>query len=198
MLPYQNMKKPPEPLYEVLDEAGHKTGQTLPRAEVHKRELWHEVANVWIVNNNGEVLLQLRAPQVELCPNVWDVAVGTHVLPGEDPTAAAQRGLVGELGLHVPADKLKHLFNIQAANPMAKGAVHKVLGHVFMLTQDQDLGTLHVDPHKITRLIWKPIVEVMADVGGTETRKLYFPREGEYYPQLFDAMLAKAPPEIAS
>lgn len=183
--------------YEVLDDAGHKTGRLLPRNTVHAQELWHEVANIWLLNSKGEVLLQLRAPEVELCPNVWDVAVGTHVRPGEEPMAAAQRGLQDELGLNVPQESLKHLFNIQAANPVGDGTKHKVLGHVFLLKQDVDIKTLHVDPHKISQLIWKPVVNVMADVGSTETSQLYFPREGTYYPQLFDAMLADAPPEIA-
>jgi isopentenyldiphosphate isomerase len=183
--------------YEVLDDAGHKTGQVLDSDAVHKQEQWHEVANVWIVNARGEVLLQLRSPQVELCPNVWDVAVGTHVRPGEDPAAAAQRGLQGELGLNVLPEKLQHLFNIQAANPMSNGKVHKVLGHVFLLKQDMHISDLHVNPTKISQLAWKPIPAVMAEIGGTETAKSYFPREGSYYPQLFNALQSAAPPELA-
>jgi len=191
------MAEVPEPRYEVLDDAGHKTGRLLPRATVHAQELWHEVTNVWILNDKGEVLLQLRAPEVELCPNVWDVAVGTHLLPGEDPIVAAQRGLQKELGLSVTPDSMKHLFNIQAINPMQDHIKHKVLGHIFMLKQPIDMASLRVDPHKIARLIWKPIKEVMGDIGNTETSRLYFPRAGDYYPQLFDALLAEAPPEIA-
>jgi isopentenyl-diphosphate delta-isomerase len=183
--------------YEVLDEAGHKTGELLDAGEVHKQELWHEVSNVWIVNNRGDVLLQLRSPKVELCPGVWDVAVGTHVHPGEEPAAAAVRGLASELGITVLPENLKHLFNIQAANPMQNGTTHKVLGHVFLLKQDAELGDLKVDTERISELSWQPLVKVMADIGGTETKSQYFPREGAYYPQLFDALTAEAPPEMA-
>jgi isopentenyldiphosphate isomerase len=184
--------------YEVLDEAGHKTGQILSSREVHKQELWHEVTNVWIVNSKGEVLLQLRSPKVELCPNVWDVAVGTHLRPGEDPVAATQRGLQSELELTVLPEKLQHLFNIQAANPMHDGRTHKVLGHVFLLKQDLDISTLKVNPDKISKLAWKPIGAVMAEVGSTETAANYFPRQGTYYPKLFDVLLSVSPPELAS
>lgn len=184
--------------YEVLDDAGHKTGRLLDRNLIHKQELWHAVTNIWIVNSKDEVLLQLRAPDVELCPNVWDVAVGTHLRPGEEPAAAALRGLHDELGLTVAPGNLKHLFNIQAANPMGDGTRHKVMGHVFLLEQDLSIDRLHIDTRKIAQLAWRPIVEVMADIGNIETSKLYFPREGNYYPQLFEAMMANAPPEIAS
>jgi isopentenyldiphosphate isomerase len=183
--------------YEVLDEAGHKTGQILSSREVHKQELWHEVVNIWIINAKGEVLLQLRSPKVELSPNVWDVAVGTHLRPGENPEAAAIRALQSELGLTLLPEKLQHLFNIQAANPMHDGRTHKVLGHVFLCKQDVDLTTLKVNPDKISQLAWKPVSVVMAEVGATETAGDYFPRQGTYYPKLFDILLAQAPPELA-
>lgn len=183
-------------LYEILDEEGHKTGETLSRSEVHKRELWHEVVNVWILNAKGEVLLQLRAPGVELCPNVWDVAVGSHLRPNEDPPTAAVRCLGSELGITVLPESLKHLFNIKAANPMQDGSKHRVLGHVFLLKLDIDISTLNVNSQKIAQLIWRPVVQVMAEIGGTDTADKYFPREGAYYPQIFDALLAAAPPEM--
>lgn len=186
------------PQYEVLDENGHKTGQILNREEIHDRELWHEVVNVWIINDRGEVLLQLRARDVEICPDVWDVSIGTHELPGENPLVAAVRCLQNELGINVLPEKLKHLFNIRAANPMGNGKKHRVFGHVFLLKQDIVLDELKVDNHKISELAWKPLVRVMADIGSTEMRGKYFPREGAYYPMLFDALMAEAPPEIAS
>jgi isopentenyldiphosphate isomerase len=192
----ENMTDAAEPQYEVLDDEGHKTGNMLSRTEVHRRELWHEVVNVWILNPKGEVLLQLRAPDVELSPNVWDVAVGTHLRPNEDPIAAAIRGLSDELGITILPESLKHLFNIKAANPMPNGSKHCVLGHVFLLKLNIDVTTLHLDAHKISQLIWRPVIQVMAEIGGTDTAGKYFPREGNYYPQIFDALLASAPPEM--
>jgi len=175
-------------LHEVLDEQGHKTGQILTRQEVHEKELWHEVANAWVMNTKGEVLLQLRAHDVDLNPDVWDVAVGTHVRPGEDPTNAAVRCLQSELGLTVAPDELDHLFNIQSANDAGNGKLHKVLGHVFLLKRDLDLSELTVNPDRIAQLAWKPLVQVMGEVGSTDSPNKYFPRQGEYYPKLFDAL----------
>jgi|GEM_PF-494565 len=173
--------------YEVLDDQGHKTGQILDRQTVHAKELWHEVVNVWIINPKGEILMQLRAPGVELSPNVWDVTVGSHLRPNEQPVAAAQRAVKSELGLEFPPESLTHLFNIQCANPMPNGTTHKVFGHVFMINKDVDLNTLQFDASKITRFAWMPIGQLMADVGGTETKNQYFPRANNYYPQLFEA-----------
>ncbi|HSX32991.1 MAG TPA: NUDIX domain-containing protein [Candidatus Saccharimonadales bacterium] len=179
--------------YEVLDDQGHKTGQLLDTAEVHKQGLWHETVNVWIMNPKGEVLLQLRAPNVELAPGTWDVAVGTHVRPSEDPANAALRCLQSEVGITVTPNQLKHLFNIQSATDMPNGTTHRVLGHVFLLKRDLQTQDLTYDQDKITELTWQPIEAVMAEVGGAESVKKYFPRPGDYFPQLFDALMAEQP-----
>lgn len=174
--------------YEVLDDNGLPTGQVLDRPTVHAQQLWHGVVNVWIVNSKGELLMQLRAPGMELSPNVWDVSVGSHLRPGETPQAAAQRCLQSELGIAIAPEELKHLFNIQCANPMPNNKVHKVFGHVFLVQQDVDIASLHVDPAKITKLAWVPLMQLMTDVGNDTARQQYFPRANNYYPQLFTAL----------
>jgi isopentenyldiphosphate isomerase len=174
--------------YEILDEDGRRTGATLERSEVHSKALWHGVVNVWIVNSKGEILMQLRAPGVELSPNVWDVTVGTHLRVGEAPADAALRCLHTELGLSFMPEDLKHLFNIKCANPMPNGITHNVFGHVFLINRDVTIGELTFDPQKIARLSWMPLMQVMAGVGSTDTRSNYFPRSNNYYPQLFEAL----------
>ncbi len=177
--------------FEVLDEQGHKTGQILSRQEVHDKELWHSTVNVWILNSRGEVLLQLRGKEVELNPNTWDVAIGTHVRPGEDPNDAALRCLQTELGLVATQDQIKHLFNIQSANMTEGGKMHRTLGHVFLLKRDMDINDFEFDSKKIAMLVWRPLVAVMGEVGGTDTSSSYYPRSDDYYPQLFDALQAE-------
>lgn len=176
--------------YEVLDENGHRTGQLLDLKTIHQKELWHEVVNVWIVNTKGEILMQLRAPEVELSPNVWDTTSGTHLFPNEEPAEAALRCLRSEMNLECMPDELKHLFNVQCANPMPNNTTHKVFGHVFMVNSDVDMNSIQFDTKKITQFAWTPLMQLMAGVGGSETKKNYFPRANNYYPQLFDAFQA--------
>ena len=178
--------------FEVLDDQGHKSGQVLDRKTVHDQELWHATVNVWIINTKGEVLLQLRGKHVELHPNVWDVAVGTHVRPNEDPTDSAVRCLQTELGVTITKDQLKHLFNVQSVNPLNKsGKMHRSLGHVFLLKRDMELSDFTYDQEHIAQLAWKPLLEVMGEVGSVDTATNYYPRPGNYFPQLFDAMQAE-------
>lgn len=176
---------------EVLDEQGHSTGQILSRGAVHEQELWHPTVNVWILNSKSEVLLQLRGKEVELNPSTWDVAIGTHVLPQEDPADSAIRCLQTELGVTVTKDQLKHLFNIQSSSPIGDGKMHHTLGHVFLLKRDIPLEDFTYDHEKIDELAWKPLLAVMGEVGGVDTAQTYYPRPGNYFPQLFDALQAE-------
>jgi len=177
--------------YEILDDQGHSTGQLLSKGAVHEQELLHSTVNVWILSSRSEVLLQLRGPKMELNPNTWDVAIGTHVRPQEDPTDAALRCLQTELGVTVTKDQLKHLFNIQSANPTENGKFHRTLGHVFLLKRDLEINDFAYDPDKIAMLVWRPLIAVMGEVGGTDTSASYYPRPGTYFPQLFDALQAE-------
>lgn len=176
---------------EVLDDQGHGTGQVLTRGAVHEQELWHPTVNVWLLNSKGEVLLQQRGKKVEMHPELWDVAIGSHVRPGEDPTDSAVRCLQEELGVTITKDQLKHLFNIQSENPTQTNKLHRTLGHVFLLKRDMELSEFTYNTDKIALLAWKPLLETMGEVGGVDTSANYYPRPGNYFPQLFDAMQAE-------
>lgn len=176
--------------YEVLDNHGISTGKLMSRELIHNQQLWHAVVHVWIINSKGEILLKLRSPDVELSPNMWDVSVGSHVKPGEDPVDAALRCLQEKLELPETRENIKHLFNILCANPLPDGMHHNVLGHVYLVQRDIDLTAIHFDTTEISQLKWVPLMQLMNDMGNDEQRKLYQPRASNYYTQLFQAFEA--------
>jgi len=179
--------QPTTDMYEVLDEHGHKTGQILDRPTIHNQQLWHETVNVWIINSQGELLMQLRAPNVEISPDVWDVTVGTHLRPNEAPDEAALRALKNTFALEATTDELRHLFNLQSANPMPENHKHNVFEHVFLLQADPDITKFAYDKAKIADLAWVPLNKLMMEIGNAETKDHYFPRSTNYYPHLFEA-----------
>jgi isopentenyl-diphosphate Delta-isomerase len=85
-------------LFDIFDDAGRPIGQA-PRAEVHRRGLWHRSVNVYLFRSDGRLLLQRRHPDKDVCPGMWDLSVGEHLQPGETYLEAARRGLREELGI---------------------------------------------------------------------------------------------------
>jgi isopentenyl-diphosphate Delta-isomerase len=87
-----------EELFQTYDEDGRPLA-LVPRSQVHRTGLWHRAANVLLFRSNGELLLQKRAAEKDVCPGLWDLSVAEHLVPGETFLAAAQRGLAEELGI---------------------------------------------------------------------------------------------------
>lgn len=84
--------------FEVFGDDGACLG-TVPRAEVHRRGLWHRSVHCFVWNRRGEMLLQQRALNKDLYAGCWDYAVGEHLKSGESFHRGMKRGLFEELGL---------------------------------------------------------------------------------------------------
>lgn len=78
--------------------------------------LIHAVARVHVWDQQGRLLLQLRSATKDIQPNRWDTSVGGHLLPGEEPDAAARREMIEELG--VAPDKLVFLHRFIWRSPV--------------------------------------------------------------------------------
>ena len=87
-----------EELFETYDDAGRPMG-LMARHRVHTLGAWHRSAHVFLFDSAGALLVQRRAPDKDLYPDLWDYSVGEHLVPGETYLAAARRGLQEELGV---------------------------------------------------------------------------------------------------
>lgn len=104
-----------EELIDVLDERGIKTGEVLPRSEVHKKGLWHRIIVVAIVNEKNQILLQQRSHNKDKNPDKWDISVTGHLSAGQDSLMAATREISEEvsvsLGYSVDVKDFRFMFS---------------------------------------------------------------------------------------
>ncbi len=82
----------------VVDEYDRPIGLR-PKEDVWERGLLHRVVMILAEDTQGRVLLQKRAPQVNLFPGAWDYSAAGHVDAGETYEAAARRETEEEIGL---------------------------------------------------------------------------------------------------
>ena len=114
---------PNSEIFEIFDANNQLIGQA-PRDQVHAEVLFHRSVHVLLFNSQNEILLQRRAANKDICPNLWDLSAAEHLKPGETTHQAALRGLEEELG--IPQDAAPNLtltraFRLQRLDDPALG-----------------------------------------------------------------------------
>ena len=99
-------------VWDILDENGNKTGNTMKKGEkiVWQNGIYHQGADVWIINSEKKILIQKRAAQKKLEPNVWAMTGGS-VIKGETALDTLKREAFEELGIKLNVEnaiKINH------------------------------------------------------------------------------------------
>jgi len=101
---------------DIFDKNGNPTDEVLEKNEAERLGKLHRTAHIWIINQNGELLLQLRAANKKLSPDTWGVSAGGHVQHGETTIQAAIRELNEEIGIKISAEKFVKIFTTLSNN----------------------------------------------------------------------------------
>jgi len=101
-------------LIDVYDENNNSLNYFLDREKIHELNMWHRHVSVWIMNYNGEILLQQRAFIKKKNPGLFS-KTGGHVNAGEEPIDAAKREVFEEIGLKVT--NIKEIDLYKSRNP---------------------------------------------------------------------------------
>ncbi|MDY5639707.1 MAG: NUDIX domain-containing protein [Lachnospiraceae bacterium] len=105
-------------IFDIVDEYGKPTGETIERGLAHKEGVRHRTAHIWIareVNGKWQVLLQKRAQTKDSFPGRYDTSSAGHIQAGDEPLESAIRELQEELGIVASPEELKYAgtFNIK-------------------------------------------------------------------------------------
>lgn len=128
-----------EELLDVLNENGIKTGQILPRKEVHEKGLWHRIIVVAIVNEKNEILIQQRSHNKDKNPDMWDISVTGHLSAGQDSLTAATREISEEvsvsLGYSVEVRDFRFMFSFRKEQKVNDKHLDRQFYDFFILRQ---------------------------------------------------------------
>jgi isopentenyldiphosphate isomerase len=107
----------------------------------------HRIARVFVFNTKGQLLIQLRSPDVDLAGK-WDQSAAGHVDKGEDYPTAAAREANEEIGLPVmPMKEIGVFYSEEIDN----GIMKKRFNGLYSLTYD---GELHQDNDEVSEVRW--------------------------------------------
>lgn len=96
-------------LFDVVDEDGEPTGETIERTLAHSQGIRHRTAHVWLLRRRQdrvEILLQKRSQNKDSFPGCYDISSAGHIPAGVDYISSALRELKEELGEEAAPEEL--------------------------------------------------------------------------------------------
>lgn len=99
-------------LWDILDEAGEKTGRTILRGQHLQDGEFMLAVHIYIYNSKDQFLIQKRSMSKPSWPGCWD-CTGGAVISGEDSATAAIREVSEELGILIEPSELKHISRLR-------------------------------------------------------------------------------------
>ncbi len=94
---------------EIIDELNEK-GEVIgviDKDVAHREGRLHRSIHLWLINDEGEILLQRRCADKKLYPNTWDISVGGHVSAKESSIDALFRETKEELGVDLELENVE-------------------------------------------------------------------------------------------
>ena len=149
---------------DVLDEKGNLTGKKKPRDEVHRDGDWHRTVYVWIMNAQGELLIQKRSPNKESAPNKWDASAAGHVEAGDWPINAGVREVKEELGIELKTEQLQYLFTDRTFADPAKPFKNNQFNEVFVAKVDVDLSQIKIQEEEVSEVRFLSINDLKKEI----------------------------------
>jgi len=112
----------------LVDSNDHPIG-TMEKMEAHEKALLHRAISVFIVNKDGNWLLQQRTNTKYHSKGLWTNTSCSHPFPGEDSLTAANRRLSQEMGMYA---ELKEIFSFTYKQELENGLTEHEFDHVFI------------------------------------------------------------------
>lgn len=160
-------------LVDLYDENRLPLGRTAERGAPKGPGELRLVVHVCVFDRRGRLLIQQRAPEKFIFPNLWDVSVGGGVDAGEDSRQGAEREFREELG--VPLD-------LSGLRPSVTVNFDGGFDDFYILTRDLELSSLTLQEEEVRAVRWASLEEILDMLG----RGAFIPYPEGFLRFLFD------------
>ncbi len=162
-------------LVDVYDERHEKLGYTKEKKKLEIGE-FRLSCFVWIINDNGELLIQQRLATAKKCPNMWETASG-GAKNGESGIDGSIRELQEELGLKVNKKELKYIGTFARTNDYVE---------VFLLKKNVKIDNLKLQEEEVQAAKWVKISEYEKLIKDDKACDTSFNMFKEYYNKYYN------------
>lgn len=157
-------------IFDIVDENGMPTGETVERTAAHSTGARHRTAHVWVADLTGErprVLLQKRAANKDSFPGRFDTSSAGHIQAGDEPLDSALRELAEELGIRAAAEDLTPVGTFRIAYEKefyGKMFRDSEVAFVYLYTRPVELSGLTLQAEEVECVEWFDLEEVIREV----------------------------------
>lgn len=105
---YESYQEKDKMLLKVLDENGNVTDLEATKKEVHEKHLWHQEVAIFIINNEGKILLQKRSNNVHYNNGKYGM-IANHVGAHQSLVDAILQKAREEIGYEINPNDIRYL-----------------------------------------------------------------------------------------
>ena len=130
----------------------------MPKMEAHEKAVLHRAFSVFILNENGELMLQQRAAHKYHSPLLWTNTCCSHQRDGESNVEAGKRRLNEEMGF---VTDLTEVFSFIYKAPFDNGLTEHEFDHVMVGYYNEEPA---INPEEVEAWKWMAIDAVKEDM----------------------------------
>ena len=172
--------------FDILDDNGNLTGRTKLRNEVHRDGDWHKAVHIWIINNNGDILLQRRCATKDSNPNMLDISCAGHLTAGDNSLDGAIRELKEELNLDVNKEDLMYIKTIKRSVKYTETFINNEFDDLYILRTNKRIEDMKYQEDEISEIFYVPYKEFKQMVINHKSDLLRHDEEFEILFNMFD------------
>jgi isopentenyldiphosphate isomerase/GNAT superfamily N-acetyltransferase len=160
-------------LWNIYDQYRHMTDRIHERGQEMKAGDYHLVVHVWIVNDDGQFLIQRRQPWKIGFPNMWDCSAAGSAVMGDDSEQAAIREVKEEIGIDLDIEKGERIFTVRFSQGF---------DDIWLVRQNVGIEELKLQEEEVAEARWASEEEIKEMVKNGE----FIPFN--YFDQLFESI----------
>lgn len=131
---------------------------TMPKMEAHEKGVLHRAFSVFVMNPEGEIMLQQRAAHKYHSPSLWTNTCCSHQREGESNIEAGVRRLKEEMGFET---ELKELFSFVYKAEFDNGLTEHELDHVMLGYFNE---APEINPEEVSAWKWMKPEDIKSDI----------------------------------
>lgn len=162
--------------FDIVDENGVPTGETVSRETAHREGTRHRTAHVWIARKTDSgyaVLLQKRSLNKDSFPGMYDTSSAGHIPAGDEPLESALRELKEELGIEATPGQLSYagMFRIQYEKEF-HGQLFRdnEVANVYVYQEPVEIGSFMLQESEVSEVRWFDLDEVCNEIKTDRSR----------------------------